>query len=209
MAADPRTIASYKFHEYNRASMGEAEAGEPRVRPHWRRRIVLIAVAEGIVVVALLLLVGRLSWPEKPRAHPLLASSTAREPPDPAPSTVPTLPAPILASALPPPSPPRVVTASPSTSTAPAPKLPEHVAELDAFFDLPPESASWTPEQRKEYFDDALRKLDDKDRSLTRQLDLARRRGDTEAADQLAITLEHFRSRGSEIKKVYAPDAGQ
>jgi hypothetical protein len=186
------------------------EAREPRVRPHWRRRIILVAVAEGIVVVALLLLVGRLLWPEKPRARPLATSATAPDPPDPSPATTPTSPAPILASATPAPPPPVVAaaSASASASAAPTPKLPEHVAELDAFFDLPPESASWTPEQRRAYFDQALRKLDDKDRSLTRQLDLARRRGDTETADQLAITLEHFRSRGSEVKAVYAPDAG-
>jgi hypothetical protein len=185
------------------------EAAEPRVRPYWRRRVVLLAVAEGIVVVALAVFVGRLLWPQKPRARPSATSSLEPEPPSP--SSMPVAAATAHASAPPTPSPSPVVAVAPSTSASGGPKIriPDHVAELDAFFDLPEDFKSWTPERRKAYFDDAMRKLDDKDRSLRRELDLATRRGDTETAEQLAITLEHFRARGGDIRRIYTPDAAQ
>jgi hypothetical protein len=179
-----------------------------RVRAFWRKRIILLAVGEGIVVVALALVVGRLVWPQGPRPHPAVTSSPEPEPPAPSPPVLPVPPVQVFASAVPRAS-QAPVAASPSTAESTTMLLPERVPELEAFFKLPPDSASWTPEQRKAYFDEALRKLDEKDKSLARELDLAVRRGDTRAADQLSLTLEHFRSRGWELKRVYGPaDAG-
>jgi hypothetical protein len=182
-----------------------------QVRPFWRKRILLLAVAEGIVVVALALVVWRLVLPQRPRPRPAVTSSPEPEAPAPSPPVLPVARVPtvqVFASASPGAS-QAPVAASPSTAASTTVLLPEHVPELDAFFKLPPDSASWTPEQRKAYFDEALRKLDEKDRSLARELDLAMRRGDTRATEQASLTLEHFRSRGWELRRVYGPaDAG-
>jgi hypothetical protein len=191
--------------------LGQPPAGglpPSRVRAFWRKRIILLAVAEGIVVVALALVVWRLVLPQRPRPRPAVTSSPEPEPSAPSPPVLPVAPVQVLASASPGAS-QAPVAASPSTAASTTVLLPEHVPELDAFFKLPPDSASWTPEQRKAYFDEALRKLDEKDKSLARELDLATRRGDTRAAEQVSLTLEHFRSRGWELKRVYGPaDAG-
>ena len=82
--------------------------------------------------------------------------------------------------------------------------MPEHVAELDAFFTKPPGSDTWTVEQRRAYVRDAFAALDVRDKSLEREAELAEKRGDVEAATRARATLDHLRARRQDLDERFA-----
>src|SRR5580692_1502418 len=121
--------------------LGQPPAGgfpPSRVRAFWRKRIILLAVAEGIVVVALALVVWRLVRPQRPRPRPAVTSSPEPELLAPSPPVLPVPPVQVFASASHG-APQAPVAASPSAAASTTVLLPEHVPELEAFFKLPPD----------------------------------------------------------------------
>jgi hypothetical protein len=172
----------------------------------WRNRLILVALAgiEAAVVIAIIAYwMGR---PDRPRPLPASSAASTLAAQDPSPVPTPAAspsPAPSIAGPFTPPS----GTVAPTASIADAAPgnaapeiLPEHIAELDAFFTKPPGSESWSADDKRAYVKKAFEALDTRERNLEREIDLDQRRRDTEGAARAQATLDHLRSRRSEIE---------
>lgn len=97
----------------------------------------------------------------------------------------------------PPPTMPAIVAPAASSVLLQGPP-PEPIPELDALA-RPKGSEQWTVEQKLAYREQALQALDAKERSLQQEVDVARRRGDSQAVQEKQATLDYLRARRAQI----------
>jgi hypothetical protein len=117
-----------------------------------------------------------------------------------APSVQPTPVQAPAAAAAPPPSVPPIIAAAASSLILAGPP-PEPIPELDALA-RPKGSEQWTPEQKLAYREQAFQALDAKERSLEQEIAVAKRRGDTDAAQEKQATLDYLRARRAQIDEM-------
>jgi hypothetical protein len=160
-----------------------------------RFRAWLLGLGPIVVIVGVLvaLFVGS---GNKPAPH---AAAVASDPAPSPPETTTAVPAQSVAVPAPPPPasiPPVVAAAASSINLAGPP--PEPIPELDAFW-RPKGSEQWTAEQKQAFREQAFKALDAKQISLEQEVRRARRRGDTQAAQEKQATLDYLLARRAQI----------
>jgi hypothetical protein len=115
----------------------------------------------------------------------------------------PPLPPPVPRAALPPPPATAtvaavVIPASASSALGPPPEPIPELAELRP----PPESSSWTEDQKSDYRQKVLGDIAARERRLQREVAAAHRAGDTHAEQEKAATLAYLRAKRADVERL-------